>query len=55
MKLLDRLVKIIVDRKVFCWDRKNLETKVLAVLIYQAGISYRKVRNILECIEAFFS
>ena len=51
--MLDRLVKIIVDRKIFCWDRKNLETKVLAVLIYQVGISYRKVRDILECIEPF--
>ena len=53
MKLLDRLVKIIMDRKIFCWDRGNLETKVLAVLIYQVGISYRKVRDILECIEPF--
>jgi len=51
--LLDRLMKIIVDRKIFCWDRKNLEIKVLAVLIYQVGVSYRKVRNILECIELF--
>ena len=35
------------------WNRKNLEIKVLAVLIYQVGISYRKVRDILECIEPF--
>ena len=46
MKLPDRLVKIIIDRK-------SLKIKVLAVLIYQAGISYRKVRNLLECIEPF--
>ena len=51
--MLDRLMKIIVDRKIFCWNRKNLEIKVLAVLIYQAGISYRKVRSFLECIEPF--
>ena len=51
--MLNRLVKIIVDRKIFCWDRKNLEIKVLAVLIYYAGISYRKVRDIFECIEPF--
>ena len=51
--MLDRLLKIIVDRKIFCWDSKNLEIKVLAVLIYQAGISYRKVRDIFECIEPF--
>ena len=40
------IVKIIVDRK-------SLEIKVLAALIYHAGISYRKVRDILECIEPF--
>ena len=51
--MLDRLVKIIEDRKIFCWDRKSLEIKVLAVLIYQVGISYRKVRDILEYIEPF--
>jgi len=51
--LLDRLIKIISDRKIFCWNRKNLEIKVLATLIYQAGISYRKVRDIFRCVETF--
>ena len=51
--MLDRLLKLIVDRKIFCWNRKNLEIKVLATLIYQAGISYRKVRDIFGCIESF--
>jgi len=52
--MLDRLLKIIVDRKIFYWDRKNLEIKTLAVLVYQAGISYRKVGDIFGCIEPFF-
>jgi len=30
-----------------------LEIKILATLIYQAGISYRKVRDIFGCIESF--
>ncbi|HEC87508.1 MAG TPA: hypothetical protein ENI49_06580 [Thermoplasmatales archaeon] len=51
--MLDRLLELIVDRKIFCWNRKNLEIKVLATLIYQAGISYRKVRDIFGCIESF--
>jgi len=51
--VLDRLLKLIVDRKIFRWNRKSLEIKVLATLIYQAGISYRKVRNIFGCIESF--
>ncbi|HEC89022.1 MAG TPA: hypothetical protein ENI44_00365 [Thermoplasmatales archaeon] len=51
--MLDRLLKLIVDRKIFRWNRKSLEIKVLATLIYQAGISYRKVRNIFGCIESF--
>jgi len=45
--MLDRLLKIIVDRR-------NLEIKVLAVLVYQAGVSYRKVRDIFGCIEPYF-
>jgi len=46
-------MKIISDRKIFCWNKKNLEIKVLAVLIYQAGISYRKVKDTFGCIESF--
>ncbi|HEC86660.1 MAG TPA: hypothetical protein ENI49_02160 [Thermoplasmatales archaeon] len=30
-----------------------MEIKVLATLIYQAGISYRKVRDIFGCMESF--
>ncbi|HDM67375.1 MAG TPA: hypothetical protein ENG62_03195 [Thermoplasmatales archaeon] len=30
-----------------------MEIKILATLIYQAGISYRKVRDIFGCIESF--
>ena len=51
--MLDKLLKLIVDRKIFCWNRKNLEIKILATLIYQSGISYRKVRDIFEYIESF--
>lgn len=52
--MLDRLLQSTADRKIFCWNRKNLEIKILATLIYQAGISYRKVRDIFGCIESFF-
>ena len=51
--MLDRLLKLIVDRKIFCWNRKNLEIEVLVTLIYQADVSYRKVRDIFGCIEPF--
>ena len=46
-------IKIITKIESFAGDRKNLEIKVLAVLIYQAGISHMKVRDIFECMEPF--
>jgi len=44
---------LLIEKNIFCWNRKNLEIKVLATLIYQAGISYRKVRDIFGCMESF--
>ena len=41
--MLDRLVKITIDRKIFCWDRKNLETKVLGISIYLVNIFLMKL------------
>jgi len=53
--LLDRVLELVVDRKIFRWNRKSLEIKVLAVLIYHAGISYRKVREIFWMYRILFS
>jgi len=44
--MLDRLLELIVNRK-------NLKIKILAVLIYQAGLSYRKTRKISDLLENF--
>ncbi|MCD6130991.1 MAG: IS6 family transposase [Candidatus Hydrothermae bacterium] len=32
-------------------DRKSVDTKALAILIYQAGLSYRKTKKILNLLE----
>jgi transposase-like protein len=39
--------------KSFAGTRRTLEIKVLAVIIYHVGISYRRVRGIFGCIGSF--
>jgi transposase-like protein len=47
--MLDRLVELIEGKKIFRRRRKD----ALAVLIYHAGLSYRKTSAILKAIEPF--
>jgi len=51
--LLDRLLEIIGDRKIFVRIKGSVGLKTLAILIYQAGISYRKVRDLVGYLESF--
>ena len=51
--MLDRLVKLFEERKIFRRKRKNWKIKTLAILIYFAGLSYRKTSKILRDFESF--
>ena len=51
--MLNRIVELLVDKKIFVRQRTNHETKVIALLVYHAGLSYRKTNAIIGNIEPF--
>ena len=51
--MLNHIVDILEDRKIFLRQRTNHRTKALALLIYHAGLSYRKTSRIIGCLEPF--
>jgi len=51
--MVKQFVELLKERKIFRWNRKSMDTKALAILIYQAGLSYRKTRRILNLLENF--
>lgn len=51
--MLNQIVELLVDRKIFLRQRKKHETKVMAILIYHAGLSYRKTSQIIGNLESF--
>ncbi|RLF26131.1 MAG: IS6 family transposase, partial [Thermoplasmata archaeon] len=53
MGMLNRLMELLEDRKIFLRQRKTNKTKALALLIYHAGLSYRKTSAIVGCLEPF--
>jgi len=53
MGMLNRIVELLVDKKIFVRQRTNHETKVIALLVYHAGLSYRKTSAIIGNIEPF--
>lgn len=40
--MLKRIVKWLEDRKIFCRKRKKNEKRALGIVLYKAGLSYRK-------------
>jgi putative transposase len=53
MGMLNQIVELLEDRKIFLRQRTNHETKVIALLVYHAGLSYRKTSSIIGNIEPF--
>ena len=53
MGMLNQIVELLKDRKIFVRQRKNHETKVIALLVYHAGLSYRKTSTIIGNLEPF--
>jgi transposase-like protein len=51
--MLDLLVKLFKERKIFRRKRKDWKIKALAILLYFAGLSYRKTSKILRDFEMF--
>ena len=51
--MLDRLIELFEERKIFLRKRKNWKIKALSILIYHAGLSYRKTSKILRDFENF--
>ena len=51
--MLDLLVKLFEERKIFRRKRKDWKIKALAILIYFAGLSYRKTSRVLRDFEEF--
>ncbi|MBU0497931.1 MAG: hypothetical protein KKC68_06830, partial [Candidatus Thermoplasmatota archaeon] len=51
--MLNQIVDILEDRKIFVRTRKNTRTKALALLMYHAGLSYRKTSAIISDMEPF--
>jgi len=37
--MVKQFVELLKERKIFRWNRKSMDTKALAILIYQAGLS----------------
>ena len=51
--MLNQIVELLEDRKIFLRQRKKHETKVIAILVYHAGLSYRKTSQIIGNLESF--
>ena len=49
--LLNEIVKICEHKKIFKRNKKDVETKILGVLLYHRGLSYRDTSKILGVIE----
>ena len=46
-----RIVKICEHKKIFKRNKKGVETKILGVLLYHRGLSYRDTSKILGILE----
>lgn len=51
--MLNQIIELLEDRKIFLRQRKTNKTKALALLIYHAGLSYRKTSQIIGELESF--
>ena len=49
--MLNEIVKIVEHKNIFLRNKKCVETKILGVLLYHRGLSYRDSSKILSVIE----
>jgi transposase len=50
--MIEKIVKIVKNKKIFKRNKRGVETKILGVLLYHRGLSYRDTSKILGVIEA---
>ena len=53
IKMLDHLIELCKERKIFLRKRKNWKIKALSVLLYHMRLSYRKTSPVLHDMESF--
>jgi hypothetical protein len=51
--LFERIIELATEKKIFLRNKKSMEIKILAAVIYYFGLSYRKVSKGLSFIEKF--
>ncbi len=49
--MLHQLRELIKKKNIFRWDKKKIEVKLIATILYYAGISLRKQVNFLEILK----
>jgi transposase-like protein len=51
--MLHQLIELVRRKNIFCWDKKKIEIKLIATILYYAGISLRKTSKFLGDFEKF--
>jgi transposase-like protein len=51
--MLQQLMELVRRKNIFRWDLKRVEIKLIAVVLYYAGISFRKTSKFLRDLERF--
>ena len=53
MDMLHQLIELVGKKNIFRWDKKKIEVKLIATILYYAGISLRKTSKFLRDFEKF--
>ena len=51
--MLQQLMELVKRKNIFRWDKKKIEIKLIATILYYAGISLRKTSKFLKDFEKF--
>ena len=51
--MLHQLIELVKRKNIFRWDKKKIEIKLIATILYYAGISLRKTSKFLRDFENF--
>jgi len=53
IEILQQLMELVRKKNIFRWDKKKIEIKLIATILYYAGISLRKTSKFLRDFEKF--
>ncbi|HEC91563.1 MAG TPA: hypothetical protein ENI51_00985 [Candidatus Atribacteria bacterium] len=51
--MLHQLIELVREKNIFRWNKKKIEIKLIATILYYAGISLRKTSKFLRDFEKF--